>query len=47
VVQLGNGLGFELEALLPFGACGELLRKNFDGYRAVETSVGGFVDFSG
>ncbi len=46
MVQLGNSFSLELEASLPFGAFGEVLGKNFDGYRAVEAGVGGFVDFA-
>jgi hypothetical protein len=35
-----------LEALFPFGALGEMLRKDFDRDRPVEAGVGGFVNLA-
>ena len=43
VVQAGDGLGFPLEPLLQLRVAGDVLGEDFDGNRAVEAGVAGFV----
>ena len=45
-LQLRNRPGFPLEALLAPRAVSEVHREHFDGNRAIEARVGGFVDFA-
>ena len=43
VVQAADGLGFALEAFPALRVVCEVFGKDLDGYRAVQTSVGGSI----
>jgi hypothetical protein len=46
VLEVGDGLGFALEALAEFGALGQMRGQRLDGDDTVEARVAGLVDFA-
>jgi hypothetical protein len=46
MVQRGDRTRLSLEASSRIGVAGDFTREDFDGNRAVETSIAGLVDFA-
>ena len=43
MIQAGNGSRFAFESLAQFGSVGKVIRKDFNGYYALQAGVSGAV----